>query len=159
DVVTEKTNAGIDTVQSRVSYTLGANIENLMLIGESTINGTGNSLDNTLIGSRAGNVLNGGAGADAMMGNGGDDIYTVDNIGDIVAENPDEGFDTINSSVSRTLPDNVEKLILAGSASINGTGNTSGDYVVGNSGSNALNGKSGDDLLNAGAGNDSLVGD
>ena len=62
DVVTENANEGTDTVQSAVTYTLGANVENLTLTGAAAINGTGNALDNVLTGNSANNVLTGGAG-------------------------------------------------------------------------------------------------
>ena len=66
DTVTEAANAGTDTVQSGISYTLGANVENLTLTGTGAINATGNTLNNTLTGNSGNNVLDGGAGNDAM---------------------------------------------------------------------------------------------
>ena len=62
DVVTELANEGTDTVQSSITYTLGANVENLTLTGTANLNGTGNALNNVLIGNSAANVLTGGAG-------------------------------------------------------------------------------------------------
>ena len=70
---------------------------------------TGNELDNTLFGSSGNDVLNGGAGNDVMAGGAGDDTYFVDNLGDAVYENPNEGTDIIRVSVSGyTLSANVE---------------------------------------------------
>jgi serralysin len=74
DVVTEGLNAGTDTVQGSISFTLGANVENLTLTGMGNINGTGNALGNTLIGNAANNVLQGGAGADTLDGGAGNDL-------------------------------------------------------------------------------------
>lgn len=73
DTVKEATNSGIDTVQSYVSYTLGANLENLTLIGSSAIEGIGNSLNNTIIGNAANNSLLGGGGNDFLSGGAGND--------------------------------------------------------------------------------------
>ncbi len=73
DTVTELGNEGIDTVLSTVTYTLGANVENLALQGVAVINGTGNALNNVIIGNAANNTLSGGAGNDNLTGNAGAD--------------------------------------------------------------------------------------
>jgi Ca2+-binding RTX toxin-like protein len=66
--------AGIDTVQSIVTYTLPANVENLTLVGLATISGTGNTADNVIIGNGAANTLNGDAGNDVLRGENGNDV-------------------------------------------------------------------------------------
>jgi len=159
DVVTENAGAGTDTVQSAITWTLGANIENLTLTGSAAVNGTGNVLNNVITGNAGPNTLDGGTGADTMRGGAGDDTYIVDHSADVVTENPDEGTDAILSSVSYTLGGNVENLTLTGSAAIKGTGNTLNNILTGNGANNTLNGGSGADTLIGGAGNDIYVVD
>ena len=53
DLVVEALTAGTDTVQSSVTLTLAANVENLTLTGSGAINGTGNALANVLTGNIA----------------------------------------------------------------------------------------------------------
>ena len=74
-----------------------------------------------------------------------------------VIENASEGSDSIESSASYALPDNVESLALTGTAAINGTGNSLNNAIVGNSASNVLTGAGGSDTLMGGAGNDTYV--
>jgi len=77
DVVTENLNAGVDTVKtSLASYTLGANVENLVLTGTGAQSGFGNGLNNTLTSNGVGATLNGGAGNDVLVSNGGIDTLT-----------------------------------------------------------------------------------
>jgi Ca2+-binding RTX toxin-like protein len=67
DVVVESAGNGIETVRSSVTYALPANVENLTLVGNAAINGTGNALDNVLAGNGAANVLTGGTGNDTYV--------------------------------------------------------------------------------------------
>ena len=174
DVVVEAANEGTDTViSSSLDYIISANIEKLTLSG-GNINGTGNELNNQIIGTSGANIIDGGAGIDTMTGGLGNDIYMVDNSSDVVNETStlSTELDTVMSSVTYTLSANVEKLLLTGSANINGTGN-SGYYtlingvntlvgakntLIGNAGSNTLSGLDGNDTLNGGGGSDTLIG-
>ncbi len=185
DVVTERINEGVDKVNSSITYTINANVENLTLTGLGNINGTGNDLANTLTGNAAANTLDGGAGndtlsggdgadvlsggegndslngglgADVMSGGLGDDVYTVDSIGDVVTENLNEGTDRVNASISYTLGAHVENLTLTGSDVINGIGNELNNTITGNTAANTLDGMGGNDSLSGGDANDILVG-
>ena len=84
DVVVEQVGEGYDFVESIVSHTLTANVEELRLIGAANISGTGNALDNMLWGNVGNNRLDGGAGNDAMGGAEGNDTYGVDSVGDVL---------------------------------------------------------------------------
>jgi Ca2+-binding RTX toxin-like protein len=75
DVVSELSNEGTDTIESSVTYTLSANVENLILTGAASVNGTGNTLNNDIRGNTASNILDGGAGDDSLQGFGGADTY------------------------------------------------------------------------------------
>ena len=113
----------------------------------------------TLIGNDLSNDLNGGAGADVMIGGGGEDIYWVDNAGDLVIEYDHGGRDVVYSSVSYTVSAHVEKLVLAlGAGDINGTGNELNNNLIGNEDRNVLSGGAGDDWLNGASGGDTLIG-
>jgi Ca2+-binding RTX toxin-like protein len=158
NTVTEAANSGIDTVQSNVNYTLGSNLENLTLTGTGAINGTGNSLNNVILGNAANNTLDGGAGNDTLNGGAGNDTYIIDSTTNTLVENLDAGIDTVESSVSYTLGSNLENLTLTGTGAINGTGNSLNNVILGNGANNTLNGGAGNDTLNGGAGNDTLNG-
>ena len=152
ETVTENSSEGTDTVQASVTYTLAANVENLVLTGATAINGTGNGLNNVVTGNSAVNTLNGGAGADTMIGGGDNDIYVVDDVGDTIVENAAEGTDTVQSTVSYSLSSNVERITLTGAAAVNATGNALDNLITGNSAVNTLSGGLGNDTYVVGSG-------
>jgi Ca2+-binding RTX toxin-like protein len=149
DSTIEALGAGIDTVQSAVSWTLANNLENLILTGAGAINGTGNALDNVLTGNSGANILTGGAG---------NDIYIV-GVGDTTIEASGGGIDAVQSGVTWTLASNLENLSLTGTSNINASGNELANTLTGNSGNNVLNGGLGADTMAGGAGNDTYVVD
>ncbi|MDX2156108.1 MAG: M10 family metallopeptidase C-terminal domain-containing protein [Hyphomicrobiaceae bacterium] len=158
DIVLEGAGQGTDLVRSTISKALFGNTENLILDGVADINGSGNTAANSLIGNSGNNVLDGRAGADRMFGHGGNDTYMVDNAGDVVGETAGNGTDTVKSTLDCTLAANVEKLLLLGSADIDGTGNELDNVLVGNNGDNRIEGGDGVDNLTGGLGADTLVG-
>jgi trimeric autotransporter adhesin len=167
DVVTESADEGIDTVNSNVTYVLGANLENLTLTGTGATSATGNAADNILIGNAAANTLtgndgddtlNGGKGIDHMNGGQGDDTYYVDVTGDVVTEAADQGTDTVYAASTFTLSANVENLVLTGTAISTGTGNALNNHLIGNGNANTLVGLDGDDILDGAAGGDTMRG-
>jgi Ca2+-binding RTX toxin-like protein len=135
DVIAELANEGIDTVQSAVTRTLDANVEQLTLTGSAAINATGNALDNVLTGNSAANVLTGGTG---------NDTYVV-SMGDTVVELAGEGSDTVQSDISYVLGANTENLTLIGNQIVNGVGNDLDNMLGGNGAPNVLSGGLGND--------------
>jgi Ca2+-binding RTX toxin-like protein len=159
DVVEEAKGGGNDHVVSTASFSLaGEYIERLTLDGSAKINGTGNSLANTIVGNSAANIINGNAAADRMEGRAGNDRYYVDNAADVVIEAKGAGNDHVIGRVSFNLAgQHIEQLTLAGTGNINGIGNSLKNVIVGNSGSNVLNGKAGNDTLTGGGAADVFV--
>ena len=111
-------------------------IENLFLMGTENLNAVGNSLANALTGNTGNNVLSGA---------NGNDTYYVQNTGDSVVENANEGIDTVVTTVTWTLGDNTENAILTGNQHFNLTGNGLNNVLTGNIGNNILTGGLGDD--------------
>jgi VCBS repeat-containing protein len=93
-----------------------------------------------------------------MAGGAGDDVYMVDDAGDMVVEASGEGIDTVYASIDVALAANVENLVLTGAASLTGKGNALDNVLSGNAGDNVLEGGTGNDTLIGGGGNDSLLG-
>jgi Ca2+-binding RTX toxin-like protein len=179
DQVQELAGGGDDTIEAGFTFSLAllAEVEGLTLAGAAAIDGTGNTLANTITGNAAANTLagaegndtlsggegndrlDGGTGADAMDGGLGDDTYVVDAAGDTVSEGPGGGIDAVEASVTHTLAAEVENLLLTGGATINGTGNALNNVLTGNGGANVLSGGGGTDSLSGAGGADTLNGD
>jgi len=164
DRVLEGENGGVDRVTSSVDYNLTENVEEVTLAG-TAIRAVGNDLANRLTGTAGNNVLDGRGGNDIMAGGAGNDIYFVDQAGDQITETG--GVDRVISTVTFVVPSGIENLTLAGSATIDGTGDAAANTILGNVAANVLKGlagadrlvgRDGDDDLHGGAGKDELLG-
>ncbi|SDX40504.1 Ca2+-binding protein, RTX toxin-related [Allochromatium warmingii] len=143
DTVIEGAGQGNDTVYSTYTYTLPANVENLVLLdGNLSVNGTGNNLNNIITGNLSPNTL---------KGEKGDDVYIV-GLNDLVIEKANEGIDTVIASADWQLGAHIENLTLKkGSTAKKGTGNDLDNVLKGNSLANELSGGKGDDTYYIGA--------
>ena len=149
----------------------------LTLIGGDHIDGTGNSLDNLIIGNRGRNTLYGGVGSDTLqgaagndtldggsgenllLGGRGNDTYFIASKLDQIEEHLDEGTDLVLATISYTLGTSLENLTLIGSDEVNGRGNSLSNRITGNDANNLLRGGAGNDTLVGGNGIDLLFGD
>ncbi|GLK90809.1 hypothetical protein [Pseudomonas turukhanskensis] len=125
-------------------------------VGDDTL--TGGEGNDTLLGGDGMDVLDGQGGSNLLIGGAGDDTYVVHSNRDVIREAAEGGYDVVEASVSWTLGDNLEHLVLTGTAAINGTGNAQDNRIEGNDGANTLNGGEGHDWLYGGAGVDKLFG-
>jgi Ca2+-binding RTX toxin-like protein len=125
-----------------------------------------------LIGGAGKDLLDGGLGANLMVGGAGDDTYILNknlktDTFDTLIELVDEGVDTVRSSITYLLVENLENLVLKG-GNLDGTGNELSNKLTGTNGKNnllgldgndTLKGKGGADNLDGGLGNDVLFGE
>jgi Ca2+-binding RTX toxin-like protein len=184
DQTAESGNQGHDTVRAsgsaNLSYTLGANVEDLIYSGTGQFGGTGNALDNLIVGGDGINVLNGGAGNDTLdggntlsgrfdvlAGGAGDDLYILDNPNFVngvssfltLTESAGEGTDTVQTiSAFYALKTNFENLTFTTPTAHTGLGNFGDNRITGNIGDDTLAGGAGNDTLLGGDGNDLLNG-
>ncbi|MGM9487718.1 calcium-binding protein [Ideonella sp. YS5] len=134
DVVRERIGEGMDTVVTTVDWTLGKQVENLVLSGSlADLNGTGNKLDNLITDNYGENRIDGAAGNDTLDG------------GRIVS--PGEA-DTLVGGLG-------DDLLLAGRLYYSSDllqGGAGNDTLVAKLGSCSLYGGDGNDLLDGGLG-------
>jgi serralysin len=198
DHVREYTNAGDDTVLSSVSVSawqadnaamayIEGSITAIRLTGSADVKVRANNAANTITGNSGNNDLmgfggndtisggtgndriDGGTGADLMTGGTGNDTFILQNIGDHVVEQQDQGDDTVLSSVSVSaweadiaavayIQGSIKTITLTGSADVMVRGNDEANAITGNSGNNDLRGFASDDTINGGGGFDTLTG-
>lgn len=162
-----------DLVQSSISWTLGSNLEDLTLIGQAAINGTGNGLSNVITGNAGNNILlgmagsdtlSGGAGADKLDGGTGNDVLDGGLGNDLI--DGGAGIDTVRFTGTAAIKVNLYQAVAQvtgqGIDTIRNVENvTSGagnDVLYGSALANTLDGGAGQDLLWGLGGNDRLLG-
>ncbi|TXN23564.1 calcium-binding protein, partial [Methylobacterium sp. WL19] len=122
----------------------------------------GSRFADTLVGTLGVDLLDGRAGADSLQGLGGDDVYVVDDSGDLVFEVAGGGADTVLAAVSYRLAagqsiETLRTILDTGTIAIDLTGNAFVNKLVGNDGANVLDGGAGADTLYGRAGNDIFI--
>ncbi len=132
------------------------------------INGTegndslvGTTSNDTINGFGGNDTIDGGVGADSMVGGAGDDLYFVDNTGDVIAESENGGIDEVRPNISfqYTLPDWVNNLTLTGETTV-GFGNAIENAMRGqDTRFSELHGADGNDTLISGAAGATMYGD
>ena len=131
DLVREAQGEGTDTVRSTAfTYTLTADVENLVLESSAGLAATGNDVANRMTGDEGGDWLAGIGGADSLKGVGGDD--TLHGGADDDTLDGGHGADRID-------------------------GGDGDDRLVGGAGNDTLVGGTGRDLITGGAGADLFV--
>ena len=88
--------------------------------------------------SNGDDTITGSAGADTLSGGLGNDTYVINDAANVILEGVNEGSsDTVHSTISYALPDNVEDLYLDSPAAT-GTGNSGSNKIFGNGVNNTL---------------------
>jgi VCBS repeat-containing protein len=165
DKIVETTDQGEDTAQTTVSYTLSANVEDLVMSGHGDIDGTGNELNNLIVGNSGANHLFGLAGDDMIRGGSGAD--TID--GGAGDDNIDGGVGVDTVSYASATSGVTVSLANTGFQDTGGagfdklanfenlTGSAFGDSLTGDSGRNIITGGGGADTITGGGGVDTFV--
>jgi Ca2+-binding RTX toxin-like protein len=165
DKTTEAVGEGTDLVKSSVTFTLAANVENLLLTGTGNVNGTGTSLANTITGNTGNNTLNGLNGADTLVGGLGNDTLLGGLANDTLTGG--DGDDTLNGEGgidTASYAGAVSAVTVALVAGAQATGGAGIDTLIGienltgSSFNDSLTGDGGVNILTGGIGADTMTG-
>ncbi len=173
---------GKDRVESSVSFTLGANLDDLLLTGGGTINGIGNTLANEITGNDQNNKLAGMAGNDTLVGSGGNDALDgstgadaaafagnsadyevttkdgVTTVKDLNTGDGDDGTDTLTGIERLAFADDLVVLVKGTAGHDSPKLTAAADSFDGLAGNDTLQGLAGADILMGGADGDLIVG-
>lgn len=140
---------GIDTINSRSSFTLANGFENLTLGGFGNFSGIGNTANNVLTGNGSNNFLDALGGDDTLLGGGGADTL----IGGTNSDNLDgqAGNDLVDGGFGNDV-------VAGGDGNDRVLGGTGSDAMTGGNGSDTLDGSIGADTMDGGGGDDVLTG-
>jgi VCBS repeat-containing protein len=141
DKVAELASQGVDTIKSSVTYTLSANVENLVLTGSAAINGTDNAQNNWLTGNSANNILTAGLGNDVLNGDAGNDTL-IDTAGNNVFMG--------GAGTDKMTGNSGNELFIGGTGNDTITTGTGADVIAFNKGD-------GQDIINASIGKDNTL--
>ncbi len=171
DDVIESSGEGFDRAYTTSDFVIDAGSEleelqavagagDLLLIGNELANRIiGADGSDTLYGGDGNDRLDGGTGADEMYGGSGNDLYLVDDIDDLVSENPGEGEDTVRVTLGNYhIGSSIENLYGLVNTGQRLGGNELNNLIVGADGADVLAGEDGDDDLRGGLGADILNG-
>ena len=180
EAVVENAGEGTDVVYATIDYTVGLNIEQIIMVeGSAAVNAGGGDTDNVIIGNSAANVIyayggndvlsggdgddsllgmdgndaiDGQGGNDQMIGGLGDDSFVINSISDAAAEfnGTAEGIDTVYAHIDYTLGGSIEQLIL-----VEGTAAVAG---AGDANNNVIIGNSAVNTIYGNDGADTLYG-
>jgi Ca2+-binding RTX toxin-like protein len=167
DQIVENVSEGIDLAKASVTYTLSADVENLTLTGAAAISGTGNELDNQILGNTSNNVIDGLAGHDKISGGQGHDTI-AGGLGDDTIFG-DDGNDTITGGEGNDkLNGGAHNDVIYGGLGNDGLwggggndvlhGEDGTDWLFGDGANDTISGGAGDDAIAGGAQNDQLTG-
>ena len=157
DTIVEQPGGGTDTALASVTYTLNANVENLLQQGSSNIDGTGNDLANQIVGNAGNNVLSGAGGDDVIKGGAGNDTLN----GGLGDDNMDggAGVDTVtyaDASGPVTVSLAVTSFQNTGSAGVDKVVNV--ENLIGSNFDDTLTGSSVRNVITGGGGADTMTG-
>jgi Ca2+-binding RTX toxin-like protein/GH24 family phage-related lysozyme (muramidase) len=144
----------VDDAQSLTSSTTG--IDTLSAWGNNDTLTAGNQAllfvggDNSLVeGGAYTDYLGASGNNDTLVASGYNELFSVANSSTVIEAQSNGSTDTVQSSVSFVLPENVQFMQLEGSNGLVATGNSLADIIIGNAG---------DDTLVAGSGLATLIG-